>query len=163
MAILLDKKYVKIIKEKNTMTMEGDGIFNCYCTFEVYSSKQDRDTEKRIFSEKLEFITKLNEFKNNLDDLTYTEEFINSLDKFIDKFSCFHSWKPSIPDDLEFIEILNNCGYKEDWYTTEIKMEPGQTTILVATVDLNDIKEPINYSFFYNRLKQYLVGKKEDV
>jgi len=163
MAILLNKKYVKIVKEKNTMKMEGDGIFNCYCTFEVYSSKQDRDTEKRIISERLEFITKLVKFKNTVDDLTYTTEFINSLNKFISGFDCHRNRKPNIPDDLEFVEVLNNCGYKEEWYTTEIKMEPGQTTILVATINLNNIKEPINYSFFYNRLKQYLVGEKEDV
>lgn len=163
MAILLDNKYIKIIKEKNTMVMIDDSIVDCYCTFEVYSSKEDRDNEKRIILEKKEFLQNLIDFKNNLDDLSYSDEFIESLNNFVTKFSWQHNWKLNIPDDLEFIEVLNSCGYKEDWYTTEIKMEPGQTTLLVATINLNNLKEPINYSFFYNCLKNYLIGKKVDV
>lgn len=162
MAVLCDTKYIKILKDKIKLCLVGDGIANCYCTIVTYKSKQDREIEKAIVAQKQQFLTNLTQYMtqytNNIE-----EELETLLNKFIKSFSVQYNFKPNVSDDLEFIDILDRCGYKESWYTTEIKMCPGETTLLVATVDLNNLTEPINYSFFYNKLKDYLVGNKVDV
>ena len=159
MAVLSNKSYIRINKNGCYLkSTEIDGIFQVYCSFAIYKTEQDRQIEKLFTEQKTEFVHNVIEHKKNNKDALY----IDDLKKFISSFDIDSSVAPQLPEDLELNEIIMDCGYKPEWYTTKYQTAEYTNTMSIATVDLSkQIK--IDFNFIYTRLKDYLIGQVEDV
>lgn len=159
MAVLSNKDYIRINKNGCYLqSTEQDGVFTLYCNFAVYKSKQDRDIEKLFEIQKETFLRNLLEHKVKNRDALYIDE----LKKFISNFDINSKTAPQLPEDLEVQEIIDSCGYKSEWYTTNYQNAEYTTTMSIATVDLSK-QTKIDFNFIYTRLKDYLIGQVEDV